>query len=215
MLSILRWVLGLFIAIFTLTAILTLGGVAYVWFIKPGAQMPDLHWLLGLTIAEAAGVVVMFGKRGLRYLPTVRQDKDRNATFQFMEDFISHGSSVTIVSNRLGWLLDAAKVQETMVALARKGTQFEILTARPVEDNLKHRLRAAGVRFFVMRDDSVPEARFTLVNADRSGAERLAIARGTHPNHEITVFDNASGPQIIGMAKDIVRKSKDASVADV
>jgi len=36
----------------------------------------------------------------------------------------------------------------------------------------------------------------------------LAIARGSHPDHEITIFDNNSGPQIVAMAKDIIRKSK-------
>jgi hypothetical protein len=102
-----------------------------------------------------------------------------------------------------------------MIELARKGTQFEILTAQAVENNFKRRLRAAGVRFFVMNDGMTPEARFTLVNACRSGAEKLAIARGTHPNHEITIFDNSSGPQIIGLAKDIVQKSKRSAVEDV
>jgi len=99
--------------------------------------------------------------------------------------------------------------------LAKKGTRFEILTVQAVDPALKKKLQDTGVRFFLVKDDVVPEARFTLVNADRSGAEKLAIARGTHPNHEITVFDNSSGPQIIGLAKDIVRKSKRAAVEDV
>jgi hypothetical protein len=215
MLTVLRWVLRLFVIVFGLTAILTLSGVAYLWFLNPQSQMPYLRWLLSLTIAEAVGVVVVLGKRGLYYLPDVRNDRNRSATFEFMKDFISHGSSVTIVSNRLAWLLDAPQVQETMIDLARKGTQFEIITSRAVEDKLKNNLRAAGVRFFIMNDERAPEARFTLVNADRSGAEKLAIARGTHPNHEITIFDNSSGPQIIGLAKDIVRKSKSGAVPDV
>jgi hypothetical protein len=177
--------------------------------------MPYLRWLLSLNIAEAVGVVVVLGKRGIYYLPDVRNDRDRNATFEFMKDFIAHGSSVTIVSNRLAWLLDAPHVQEKMLELARKGTHFEILTVRAVDDKVKVRLRASGVQFFIMNDETVPEARFTLVNADRSGAEKLAIARGTHPNHEITIFDNSSGPQIIGLAKDIVRKSKRTAVPDV
>ncbi len=46
------------------------------------------------------------------------------------------------------------------------------------------------------------------MNGDRSGAEKLAIARGVHPEHEITIFDSNSGPQIIAMAKDIIRKSR-------
>ena len=205
----------LFTLVFGLTALLTLSGVAYVWFINPQAQMPYLHWLLVLTVAEAVGTIMMFGKRGIYYLPDVRKDRDREATFNFMKDFISHGSSVTIVSNRLAWLIDATPVQHKMIELAQKGTRFEIFTAQPVENDLKRKLSAGGVRFFVMNAESTPEARFTLVNADRSGAEKLAIARGTHPNHEITIFDNSSGPQIIGLAKDIVRKSKLSAVEDV
>ena len=48
----------------------------------------------------------------------------------------------------------------------------------------------------------------TLINSNRSGSERLAIAKGIYPEHEITIFDSYSGPQIIGMAKDIIRKSE-------
>ena len=42
-----------------------------------------------------------------------------------------------------------------------------------------------------------------------AGGETLAIARGTHPAHEITVFDANAGPQMIAMAKDIIRKCKE------
>ena len=70
-----------------------------------------------------------------------------------------------------------------------------------------------GASFIVTKESVSPEARFTLVNGDRSGAEKLAIARGVHPDHEITIFDNNSGPQIIAMAKDIIRKSKELSNA--
>jgi hypothetical protein len=214
MLKVIRAVLWLFFAVFALTALLALGGVVYLWFYNQQAQMPYLRWLLGLTIAEVAGTVIMIGKRGIQYLPDVRNDRSRASTFAFMSDFISHGSSVTIVSNRLAWLQDAAPVQQKILDLARTGTQFEIITAQAVERALKRKLSASGVRFYVMNDGAVPEARFTLVNADRSGAEKLAIARGTHPNHEITIFDNSSGPQIIGLAKDIVRKSKLAAAED-
>ncbi len=70
-----------------------------------------------------------------------------------------------------------------------------------------------GASFIVTNENTLPEARFTLVNGDRSGAEKLAIARGVHPDHVITIFDNNSGPQIIAMAKDIIRKSKKLSDA--
>ena len=83
-------------------------------------------------------------------------------------------------------------------------------------ESIRKPLESAGVRFIVTGESQSPEARFTLIDPDRSGAARLAIAKGGHPNHEITVFDSSSGPQLIGMAKDIVRKSKEiASAAPV
>lgn len=177
--------------------------------------MPYLRWLLGIVVAEVVGVVILFARRGLDYLPDVRNNSTAAATAEFMEEFMGHGSSVTIVSNRLGWLIDATSVQKKMIERAQKGARFEIITAQHVSSDLKRTLRAAGIRFFVLDDGVIPEARFTLVNGDRSGAEKLAIARGTHPNHEITIFDNGSGPQIIGLAKDIVRKSKAVANEDV
>lgn len=85
---------------------------------------------------------------------------------------------------------------------------IEVITPKAVTEDIRKPLHDAGVKFFTTGERDPPEARFTLINGARSGAERLAIARGSHPNHEVTVFDNFSGPQIIAMAKDIIRKSK-------
>jgi hypothetical protein len=150
----------------------------------------------------------MIGKRGLTYLPEVFINRTARETDSFMSAFIAHGSSVTIVSNRLAWLIDARDVQHQIIERAKAGTRFEIITAQSVQEQMRVSLQEHGVAFYVTGPGDAPEARFTLINAERSGAERLAIAKGTHPNHEITVFDAVSGPQIIGLAKDIVRKSK-------
>jgi hypothetical protein len=214
MVILLRRILGLFLVIFAITALLTICGLIYLWFINPQAQMPYLRWLLGIVVAEVVGTIILLARRGIQYLPEVHINSTAEQTAQFMEEFISHGSSVTIVSNRLGWFQDAAGVQLKMVERAQKGTRFEIITAQQLDPVLMQRLQEAGIRLFTTNDAAAPEARFTLINADRSGAERLAIARGTHPNHEITIFDNGSGPQIIALAKDIVRKSKSAAVHD-
>lgn len=176
--------------------------------------MPYLGWLLSLVIAEVVGTIFVLARQGVRYLPEVQSYDSAAKTAQFMEEFIAHGSTVTLVSNRLAWLRDAPTVQAKMVSLAEKGTRFEIFTAQSVDPALRRKLQAAGIRFFLSEDGAVPEARFTLVNADRSGAEKLAIARGTHPNHEITTFDSSSGPQIIGLAKDIVRRARRLAVPD-
>ena len=199
----------IFLAIFALTALLTLVGIGYSWFgDKQGAELPFLRWLIGVLIVEVVGVVITLAKRGFGYLPEVKINSSAAETSAFMRGFIAHGSSVTIVSNRLGWLADAPEVQEEVIRRANAGTRFEVITSQPVSAAQREPLTAAGVHFYVTSAELVPEARFTLINADRSGAERLAIAKGTHPHHEITVFDSNSGPQIIGLAKDIVRKSK-------
>jgi len=83
-----------------------------------------------------------------------------------------------------------------------------MITPRPVDEKVRTLLKDVVVHFIVTNEASAPEARFTLVNADRGGGARLAIARGTHPDHEITIFDSNSGPHMIAMAKDIIRKSK-------
>jgi hypothetical protein len=167
-----------------------------------------LEWLLGSVIAEVVGVVVLFAKKGLKYLPEVEVNQEESETLKLMQKFINSGSSVTIVSNRLSWLRKSAPIKDAIIEMANNGTLLEIITPAEVSDDIRKPLEEAGVVFYITGDNSPPEARFTLINGHRRGAEKLAIARGGHPEHEITIFDNNSGPQIIAMAKDIIRKSK-------
>lgn len=209
--QILKRTLNWFLFITVLTTILALIGLAYLWFLTDDAKLRDLpylQWLLGLSVTEIVSVVIMFAKKGVRYLPETLVNKDEKDTFKFMKEFISRGSSVTIVSNRLSWLNRAQDVLEEIKSKSLSGTNFEIITPNQAPDNIRTPLTESDVNFFITNETNPPEARFTLINANRSGAEKLAIARGVHPEHEITVFDNNSGPQIIALAKDIIRKSK-------
>ncbi|OBQ56764.1 hypothetical protein [Halodesulfovibrio spirochaetisodalis] len=198
-----------FIAVIATTA-LTLVGILYLWF---GAEptrneLPYLGWLLTVGIAEIFAIVFMYARKGIQYLPEIVINEDEKETFDFMERFISRGSSVTIVSNRISWLQRAPRVLNKIVTRAQTGTGFDIITPSDIDNDLKEQLEQAGVTLFLTEEEVPPEARFTLINGNRSGAEELAIARGAHPKHEISVFDNNSGPQIIALAKDIIRKSK-------
>jgi hypothetical protein len=201
-------ILGVFVA----SAALCISGLAYVWFLQsPESAKSDLPYLGPLfssLIIEAIGVVVMFAKQGMKYLPKVTTYNMPAETFKFMCDYIEQGTSVTIVSNRLTLLGQSDEFFQRVRAGAASGTQFEIITPKPIAEQTRIPLEKAGVVFLVTNETTPPEARFTLVNGHRAGAERLAIARGTHPDHEITIFDNDSGPQMIAMAKDIIRKSK-------
>jgi len=210
--KILKHAIYLFLLIFSITAFISLGALVYLWFISSNGSstkdLPYLNWLLTIVIAEVVGVVILFAKKGLKYLPEVEINKSEDETLQFMKRFVNSGSSVTIVSNRVAWLGKSDPIREEIKEMAKNGTLLEIITPNDVADDIKKPLVEAGVKFYVTNEDIPPEARFTLVNGHRSGAEKLAIARGGHPEHEITIFDNNSGPQIIAMAKDIIRKSK-------
>lgn len=200
--------------VFGATAALCLSGLGYIWFhsspkgtTRP-TDLPYLGTLLNSLIIEAIGVVFLFVKRGLQYLPVTVSYKNEEKTFEFMVNYIKKGTSVTIVSNRLSLLTQSADFYKEIQVSAMAGKRFEIITPKQIDERARLPLEQVGVVFIVTNEASPPEARFTLINGDRAGAERLAIARGTHPDHEITIFDSNSGPQMIAMAKDIIRKSK-------
>lgn len=196
-----------FMFITVITAILTLCGIAYVWFSADNKNLPYLEMLIGAVVIEIVSVVIFLAKKGLKYLPETKLNKKKEDTIEFMEKFISTGTSASILSNRVSWLVGNDKLIKILKSKIDEGLNIEIITTKKVPEEFKEKLY--GAQFYVSNDSISPEARFTLVNGDRSGAEKLAIARGVHPEHEITVFDNHSGPQIIAMAKDIIRKTKE------
>lgn len=210
--KILKHAIYLFLTIFAFTAIISLGALVYLWWQStPEAglkELPYLGWLLTIVIAEVVGVVILLAKKGIKYLPEVQINKEESETLQFMKKFIDSGSSVTVVSNRVAWLKKSSPIASAIMTMAKNGTLLEIITPQIVSDDIRVSLEEAGVKFYITNENIPPEARFTLVDGHRKGAERLAIARGGHPEHEITIFDNNSGPQIIAMAKDIIKKSK-------
>ena len=215
--SVVKHTIYLFMLIFGVTAFVSIGALVYLWFLASSGtgikDLPFLDCLLGTVIVEVVAVVVLFAKKGLKYLPDVEVNKKEAETLQFMKKFIDSGSSVTIVSNRVAWLRKSAPIKDAITAMAKNGTMLEIITPDEVAPDIRDPLAAAGVKFYTTNEPFPPEARFTLVDGHRSAAEKLAIARGGHPDHEITIFDNNSGPQIIAMAKDIIRKSKALSNA--
>lgn len=216
MLKIVRLTLYVFIGIVTATAVLVIAGLAYLWFLSSDTPRPELPYLGGLVTAlilEVVAVVLTLARKGFRYLPSVEHHEKESKTLEFLKNFISGGSTVQVVSSRLAWIKNSPGLLKEVEKLARNGTRVEVITPVAVAEEIRKPLAEAGVFFFVTKEDVAPEARFTLINGNRSGAERLAIARGSHPDHEVTIFDNNSGPQIIGMAKDIIRKSKELANA--
>jgi hypothetical protein len=212
MIHVIRLTYYVVLFVFFCTALITLIAIGKLWFVdnQPDKLQgyPFLWALISSVVLEAAAIVLLFLRTGLKYLPKVEATKTKEATFRFMREYIRHGSSVTIVSNRLSLLTESEDFLNDLIREATNGKRVELITCRELDPALQKQLRAVGVTLYATAESDPPEARFTLINADRTGAERLAIARGTDPEHEITVFDSISGPQMIAMAKDIVKKSK-------
>jgi hypothetical protein len=209
--NLVKHTLYLFLWITGLTAAITLAGIGYAWFSSEAKELAHLELLIGSVIIEVVAVILMLAKKGMKYLPDSQTDKEPKDTLKFMEYFITTGTSATVVSSRVSWLAGDNNLISILQAKIENGTRIEIITPKEVSKALRENLK--GASFIVTNENTSPEARFTLVNGDRSGAEKLAIARGVHPEHEITIFDNNSGPQIIAMAKDIIRKSKELADA--
>lgn len=203
--------LYVFLGITILTAFLTLAGIGYTWFAPEAKELKHLSLLIFSLIIEIIMIILMIAKKGMKYLPETQTNRNPRDTLKFMENFISTGTSATVVSNRVSWLAGDEKLISILKAKIDSGTRIEIIIPNDAPHNLKEKLN--GASFIVTKEKISPEARFTLINGDRSGAEKLAIAKGVHPDHEITIFDNNSGPQIIAMAKDIIRKSKEIANA--
>lgn len=212
--NLLRQTVWVFIFVFAATALLTIAGLAYLWFGEGQRDtLPHLDWLLYTLVAEVIAVVVLFARRSISYIPESQTTKSPEMTAEFIATFIAHASSVTIVTNRAGWLTESADLLSKIESRRSAGANVEIITPGALSDAVGERLRNAGVVLIATGEKDSPEARFTLINGSRGGSARLAIARGTYPRHEILVFDSDSGPQIIGMARDLVRKSKETANA--
>lgn len=215
--SIIKVTLYSFVRITILTALLAIGGIIYTWTtIYPDETetqvvqfftLPYLKELVALCLLEIIGVVILFVKSGFKYIPQIKNNSNVDETLIFMKEFIGIGTSATIVSNRVSWLIKNESLLKILNQKIEDGIKLEIITPSEVSHQIKSSI--VGAIFIVTNENLPPEARFTLINGDRTGCEKLAIAKGVHPEHEITIFDHNSGPQIIAMAKDIIFKSKE------
>ncbi|STX28463.1 Uncharacterised protein [Legionella beliardensis] len=203
--NLIKYVLITFLIITFATAILALCGVTYLWLNRDLQDLPYLNVLLGASILEISAVVITFFKKGLKYIPETHTNKNKEETIAFMKQFISSGTSATILSNRASWLTENEDLIKLINDKTHEGIKIEIITNQKLQDEIRNKL--PKVDFLTNKYFST--SRFTLINTNRSGCEKLAIAKGIHPEHEITVFDNTNGPQMIGMAKDIIKFAKE------
>ncbi|NJM10969.1 MAG: hypothetical protein HC889_02840 [Synechococcaceae cyanobacterium SM1_2_3] len=124
-----------------------------------------------------------------------------------MESFVrGESDSVVIISNSLKWI-ESPEATRLLTEIQKKGKQVEIFTNKKLPLSVIEKICNASL--FLVEDSIPPKARFTLLNERRFQSAKLAIARGTHPTHEIIIYDAVSGPHILNMACDLVSKARE------
>ncbi len=114
---------------------------------------------------------------------------------KFMRNFISAGSTAHIASFGLSWVRADNTMKEFLTQYVREGKHMTILAAGPTE--LTRDLDAQGITMLLYPKDVEDVPRFTIINMNRRGAERVAVAREGLPNHWIDIYSVKHHPQVI------------------
>lgn len=121
---------------------------------------------------------------------------------KYILEFFDRASTVEIVSHDASWIESSVDVQKEIKRLVKKSKTVDIWVGKKVNGS---KFKNLGMN--VKNYNSVtykPNARFTIINRGRAGAEQLAISTGTNKEHEIYIFNNSDHPYMIALAKDIL-----------
>jgi hypothetical protein len=136
--QIVKTTIYIFLTITTITALVVIAALIDMWFFAPPEKhYPYFSGLLTSLVVEIATVVIGLAKTGIRYMPKVVVNKDEDSTLKFMENFISPGRHVTIVSNRASWLNNSEQLMSKIRTLLRTGVRIEVFTRVEVNPTVK------------------------------------------------------------------------------
>lgn len=205
--SIVYWALIACITIAVLCAIITLSGVVRLWFFVPQADqkdgLPYLGWLLSTFVGSVLAILFSASRRALRDLPDRVVHKTRKETTDYLLKFIAEGSSAIIYTNKGGWLYEDGS-KEAIDKLLLDGVSVTVIATPLHAERLKAKYAGTSLVVVERKETNEPKVRFTLLNSNRIGGERLAIADGCHPEHGITVYSSSNGINVITMAKELI-----------
>ena len=121
---------------------------------------------------------------------------------KYILEFFERASTVEIVSHDASWIESSENVQKEIKRLVKNSKSVDIWIGKNVNGN-KFKALGMNVKNYNL-DTYKPNARFTIINRGRAGAEQLAISTGTNKEHEIYIFNNSDHPYMIALAKDIL-----------
>ncbi|BBU34978.1 MULTISPECIES: hypothetical protein [Veillonella] len=121
---------------------------------------------------------------------------------KYILEFFDRASTVEIVSHDASWIESSVDVQKEIKRLVKKSKTVDIWVGKKVNGS---KFKNLGMNVKNYNSDTYkPNARFTIINRGRAGAEQLAISTGTNKEHEIYIFNNSDHPYMIALAKDIL-----------
>jgi len=128
--------------------------------------------------------------------------KGDTAINEHILEFFKRASTIEVVSHDASWIESSTSVQKEIKRLVKNSTSVDIWIGKTVVGN-KFESLGMNVKHYNL-DTYKPNARFTIINRGRAGAEQLAISTGTNKDHEIYIFNNSDHPYMIALAKDIL-----------
>lgn len=121
---------------------------------------------------------------------------------KYILEFFDRASTVEIVSHDASWIESSVDVQKEIKRLVKKSKTVDIWVGKKVNGS---KFKNLGMNVKNYNSDTYkPNARFTIINRGRAGAEQLAISTGTNKEHEIYIFNNSDHLYMIALAKDIL-----------
>jgi hypothetical protein len=158
------------------------------------------HWTRFWLVASLVLMLWMFVadlRHHWRSRP--RAYKTKEAINDYMFGWISRGGRVVIFTRDMTWATER-RISALLLKKARAG---ELSVCLPSPIPFSEELRNAGAEVSTYRElGYVPTSRFTIINADRLGAQ-IAIARPTDGVHIIEEFNEGDHP-VFAVAKDLV-----------
>jgi len=82
------WILTV---LFAITAIITIFGIVYIWFINPNIKLPYMNILFTNLIVEGIALILLLARQSIHYMPKLKVYKNSEEVNKFLKEFALRG----------------------------------------------------------------------------------------------------------------------------
>lgn len=134
------------------------------------------------------------------------RDRNQAAINRYMKELFARGSTIDVVSSRLGWIEGDPTMQGHVVSLARQGKKFRFHLSEDNTTATQLRSGQPNIQVYIPQSNSQvgEQPRFTLINRQAPGSTTLAVGFADGDHWRIDEFTSKKHPQIIAIARGYV-----------